>query len=70
MYITEMQLIQAKLEAEKRYNDSEILKEIITEDANSQRKREMREGERYYCCEHDVVQKNFAVRAFSETRQR
>ena len=65
-----MELIQAKLEAERKRNDSEILKEIITEDANSQRKKEMLEGERYYCCEHDVLQRNFSVRPFSETHQK
>ena len=48
MFITEMELLQARLAAGKRLNDSHILKEILQEDRSSERKRRMAEGERYY----------------------
>ncbi len=67
MYISEMELIQSRLEAEHKYSESELLKTILFEDANSKRKKEMLEGEKYYCCEQDVLQKNFSVKHFSET---
>ena len=39
MFITEMELLQARLAAGKRLNDSHILKEILQEDRSSERKR-------------------------------
>lgn len=39
MYISEMELIQSRLEAEHKYSESELLKTILFEDANSKRKR-------------------------------
>ncbi len=67
MYITELELMKAKLQLERKWNESELLKMLIAEDENSKRKKEMIEGEKYYCCEHNVLQKNFSVRHFSET---
>jgi len=57
LFITEMELLQARLAAGKRLNDSHILKEILQEDRSSERKRRMAEGERYYRGEHDSLQK-------------
>lgn len=37
MFITEMELLQARLAAGKRLNDSHILKEILQEDRSSER---------------------------------
>ena len=48
MYISEIELIQSRLEAQNKWNESELLKAIISEDANSKRKKEMLEGEKYY----------------------
>ena len=59
MYITELELMKAKLQLERKWNESELLKMLIAEDENSKRKKEMIEGEKYYCCEHNVFQKNF-----------
>ncbi|NDO46211.1 phage portal protein [Clostridium sp. MD294] len=67
MYITELELMKAKLQSEKKWSESELLKMLIAEDENSKKKKEMIEGEKYYCCEHNVLQKNFSVRHFSET---
>ena len=36
MFITEMELLQARLAAGKRLNDSHILKEILQEDRSSE----------------------------------
>lgn len=55
MFITEMELLQARLAAGKRLNDSHILKEILQEDRSSEKKRRMAEGERYYRGEHDSL---------------
>lgn len=67
MYISEIELIRSRLEAQHKWSESELLKTILFEDANSKRKKEMLEGEKYYCCEQDVLQKNFSVKHFSET---
>ena len=69
MYITEIELMKQKLEAAHKGNESELIKAIITDDMNSSVKKEMLEGEKYYCCQHDVLQKNFSVKHFSETYQ-
>ena len=69
MFITEMELLQARLAAGKRLNDSHILKEILQEDRSSERKRRMAEGERYYRGEHDSLQKDFRRSPISETKE-
>ncbi|MBR2382349.1 MAG: phage portal protein, partial [Anaerotignum sp.] len=67
MFITEMELLKARLAAGKRLNDSHILKEIIQDDRNSEKKKRMAEGERYYCGEHDILLKDFRRSPVSET---
>lgn len=67
MFITEMELLKARLAAGRRLNDSHILKEILREDKNSERKKRMEEGERYYCGKHDSLQKDFRRSPISET---
>lgn len=69
MFITEMELLQARLAAGKRLNDSHILKEILQEDRSSERKRRMAEGERYYRGEHDSLQKDSAEARFPRQRK-
>lgn len=70
MYISEMDLMKAKLEAGKRLNDSDIIKTVIGEDGISLKKRKMEEGERYFQCKHDILKKDFRVKGISETVQR
>ena len=48
MYLSEMDLLKARLTAEGRLSQSRILQEILREDSQSEQKRKMREGERYY----------------------
>ena len=67
MFITEMELLKARLAAGKRLNDSHILKEILQEDSSSDRKKRMEEGERYFRGEHDILQKDFRRSPVSET---
>ena len=69
MFITEMELLKARLAAGKRLNDSQMLKDILQEDNGSERKRRMEEGERYFCGEHDILQKDFRRSPVSETGQ-
>ncbi len=49
MFLTETDLINAKITADSNINESEILKYIIKEDRMSDRKKRMIEGEKYYC---------------------
>ena len=67
MFITEMELLKARLAAGKRLNDSQILKEILQEDSGSEKKKRMEEGERYYRGEHDILGKDFRRSPVSET---
>ncbi len=67
MFITEMELLKARLAAGRRLNDSHILKEILREDKHSERKKRMEEGERYYCGKHDSLRKDFRRSPISET---
>ena len=67
MFITEMELLKARLAAGRRLNDSHILKEILREDKQSERKKRMEEGERYYCGKHDSLRKDFRRSPISET---
>ena len=67
MFITEMELLKARLAAGKRLNDSHILKEMLQEDRGSEKKKRMEEGERYYRGEHDILQKDFRRSPVSET---
>lgn len=46
MYLSEMDLLKARLTAEGRLSQSRILQEILREDSQSEQKRKMREGER------------------------
>ena len=59
MFLTQTDLINAKLLAEGALNESDILKYIINDDIDSQQKKNMQKGERYYNGEHDVLQKDF-----------
>lgn len=68
MYVSDMDIIKAKLEAEGRLNDGEILREIIIDDENSIYKKKMFEGEKYYRCAHDILGHNFNQRPFAETK--
>ena len=46
--LTQTELITAKLTAEGILNESDIIKYIVENDINSERKRNILEGERYY----------------------
>ena len=67
MFMTEMELLEARLAAGKKLNDSHILKEILREDRSSEKKKRMAEGERYFRGEHDVLRKDFRQSPVSET---
>lgn len=69
MFLTEMELLQARLAAGKRLNESNILQELLREDKNSEQKKRMDEGERYYQGAHDILKKDFRQTPISETGQ-
>lgn len=66
MYLTENDLINAKLTSDSVINESDILKYIIQEDQNCEKKKKMIEGERYYAYEHDILKKDFRQSNISE----
>ena len=67
MFLTETDLINAKITADSNINESEILKYIIKEDRMSDRKKRMIEGEKYYSYEHDIENIDFSQSCISET---
>ncbi|MCI1930277.1 MAG: phage portal protein [Clostridia bacterium] len=67
MFLTETDLINAKITADRKINESDILKYIINEDENSDKKRKMIEGERYYTYDHDICKKDFRQSRISES---
>ena len=56
MFVSEMELLKARLAVGKGLSDSHILRQILQEDAASEKKKRMREGERYYQGEHDITE--------------
>ena len=66
MFVSEMELLKARLAVGKGLSDSHILRQILQEDAASEKKKRMREGERYYQGEHDILQKDFRQSPISE----
>jgi len=70
LFLTQTDLINAKLLAEGALNESDILKYIINDDINSQQKKNMQKGERYYNGEHDVLQKDFTSSKLLEAEKK
>lgn len=67
MFLTETDLINMKISADAAMNTSRILSRLIQDDALSPKKRLMSEGEQYYTCEHDILQKDFRKSIIYET---
>ncbi|MGL4791377.1 MAG: phage portal protein [Anaerotignaceae bacterium] len=67
MFLTQTDLINAKISAEAGYNLSKCIKDLINEDIISRQKKLMTEGERYYVSEHDVENMDFRSKYISET---
>ena len=67
MYLSEMELLKARLSAMGRLSESRVLEEILLSDENSEEKKKMREGERYFRCEHDILREDFRRKPVSET---
>ena len=70
MFLTQTDLINAKLLAEGALNESDILKYIINDDIDSQQKKNMQKGERYYNGEHDVLQRDFTSSKLLEAEKK
>lgn len=67
MFLTSTDLINAKLTADGRLTDGQIVKKLIEQDIASQEKLNMAVGERYYVGEQDVLAKNFQRSVILET---
>lgn len=59
MFMTELELIKAKLEAEGRLSVSDMIRRILEEDEKSPQKAFMRTGEGYYDGAHDILRHDF-----------
>lgn len=59
MFLTETDLINIKITAEKEISESDMIKNLINDDLNSKQKQFMQQGEKYYVGEHDVSSRNF-----------
>jgi len=67
MFLTETDMINLKLTAEKVIGDSDMIKNLIQEDISSQQRMLMRQGEKYYVGEHDISGKDFRKSTVFET---
>ena len=70
MYITDMELINAKISAMGAMRESDIIRYILEEDGVSPEKLAMNEGERYYMADHDSIKKDYRKGEVSETEDR
>ena len=69
MFLTETDLINAKITSDGALNESDILKYIINEESSTEKRKKMEEGEKYYCYEHDIIKKDFRQSRVSETKE-
>lgn len=68
MFLTETDLINARIKQGRMLNDSEIIKNIIHDDLNSQMKKKIFDGENYYKCNHDINKKEFRISNVIDTK--
>lgn len=68
MFLNETDLINARITMGAKLNESSIIRYIIENDLNSEIKRKMSEGQRYYCGKHDIFQKDFRVSRITEEK--
>ena len=67
MIVTETELINRKLAYHYADWESRMINSLLQEDQLSPEKTRMKEGERYYNYEHDVLQKDFTAEVLEET---
>lgn len=67
MYITPMDVINFKISQEGRLSADDILRHVIAENESSKRLKVMRDGERYYNGDHDILQHDFQKTTVYET---
>lgn len=62
-----MDFLNAKITAEGRMNESDIIRYILEEDSQSPQKIAMIKGENYYNAKHDSILKDYTKTEVSET---
>lgn len=67
MFMTETELLKARVQAGRGLHESRVLQEILREDSSSEQKQRMKEGMRYFRGAHDILQKDFRRTPISET---
>ena len=67
MFLTETDLINLKLTAEKAIGESDMIKNLIQDDIASVQKKLIQQGEKYYVGEHDIYNVKFNECTISET---
>lgn len=68
MYITQLEVLKAKLKANADYSVSEIIRNLIEEHEQSKSYTYMLDGERYYEHKHDILNKDFRQSYIYETK--
>lgn len=67
MLLTQTDLINMKISAEAKINNSDIIKDLINDDVTSSLKKNMMLGEKYYQGEHDILEKDFTKEVLFST---
>lgn len=65
--LTQTDIINARVSAVGRMNESDIIRYILEEDGNSEQKKNMAAGARYYVSEHDTLAKQYDSAVVEET---
>jgi len=69
LYITQLELIKARLRANAAYSISDIIRNMIEDHEKSPEYAAMKAGEEYYKGNHDVLQKDFQKSYAYETKE-
>ncbi len=69
MFVSEMEMLKARLQMGSILNESMMIRDLLLEDKKSVNKKHMQDGERYYSCIHDILQKDFSSSVVSEKRE-
>lgn len=69
MFFSQTDCLKEKIVRGRKENENQMIFTLLEQDQNSEKKRRMAEGERYFRCQHDILQKDFQKKPISETRR-
>jgi len=67
MFFAQTEKWKGKIIRGQRENEKQMIFTLLEQDQGSEKKRKMAEGERYFQCQHDILQKDFRNKPTSET---